>query len=176
MREKKDIRIFFALWPNDAIRRQLHTITSGIPLSRPARAVPIYNLHLTLHFIGNVFSDQMDCLRRQARTVSTEGFEISIDCSGHFGKPKVAWLGCRNISPALQILKQKLGTALGDCDYQPETRQYHPHITVARKFSRQAALQAFEPIRWSIDQFALIESRSTFKGVEYGVVESFPLQ
>ena len=59
MREKKDIRTFFALWPNDALRDSLHSASKTIPVERPARRVPQYNLHLTLHFIGNVYFDQM---------------------------------------------------------------------------------------------------------------------
>ncbi|UCH41533.1 MAG: RNA 2',3'-cyclic phosphodiesterase, partial [Gammaproteobacteria bacterium] len=83
MRDKKDIRIFFALWPDPATRKQLVRRARLMPVERPARRVPDYNLHLTLHFIGNVAFDELACLQRQARQVSGKSFELVIDSHGH---------------------------------------------------------------------------------------------
>ena len=151
VREKKDIRLFFALWPDDVVRDQLHRASSTIAVERPARRVPHGNLHLTLHFIGNVFFEQMDCLRQQARLVQAEPFEIRIDGQGIFSKPCVGWLGCRDIPAGLGDLHEKLGQRLRRCDYQPEARQYKPHVTVARKISAIARNESFAPIPWKID-------------------------
>ena len=147
-----------------------------IPLPAFARAVPTYNLHLTLHFIGNVQLQQMDCLRHQARGVSASAFELMLDNSGCFGKAKVAWLGCRKVPAELRELHQKLGSVLGSCDYQPEARAYNPHVTVARKTGELPKAEAIEPIRWKVDQFTLINSRSTSQGVKYEVVETYDLK
>ena len=90
-------------------------------------------------------------------------------------QPRVAWLGCRKIPNALTELHQKLGQALGKCGYQPESRSYNPHLTVARKIMELPAPVSFEPIRWEVNQFTLINSRSTSQGVIYEVVETFEL-
>ena len=175
MREKRDIRLFFALWPDDALRDRLHCASNTISVERPARRVPHYNLHLTLHFIGNVFFAQMDCLRQQARRVKAEAFELSIDCQGYFSKPRVAWLGCREIPAALSELHEQLGRRLQRCDYQPEARQYNPHVTVARKIRTIGDSASFAPIAWKVDAFSMVEVSQIENGVQYRVVETFPL-
>jgi len=147
-----------------------------MPLPASAHAVPAYNLHLTLHFIGNVYLQQMDCLHQQARGISASAFELMIDTSGCFSKPKVAWLGCDKVPAELRELHLKLGGALGNCDYKPETRAYNPHLTVARKIGELPEAEAIEPIRWKVDQFTLINSRSTSQGVKYEVVETYNLK
>jgi 2'-5' RNA ligase len=175
VRDNKDLRIFFALWPDAVMQKQLGNAGNSIPVERPARRVPDYNLHLTLHFIGNVYRDQLVCMQQQARQVEVEGFELDIDCQGHFSKPRVAWLGCSEIPGTLQDLHHQLGQGLRDCDYQPELRRYHPHITVARKIKSIPEYWSFEPMRWRVEKFALIESRSTGSGVEYRVIDSYQL-
>jgi 2'-5' RNA ligase len=175
VREKKDIRLFFALWPDDALRAQLHRASNTINVERPARRVPHYNLHLTLHFIGNVFFGRMDCLRQQARRVRAEAFELSIDRQGYFSRPRVAWLGCREIPAGLSELHEQLGHRLKLCDYKPEARHYNPHVTVARKIGAIADSADFPPIAWKAEAFSLVEVRQVENGVQYCVIETFPL-
>ena len=175
MREKKDIRIFFALWPDNALRESLHLASKTIPIKRPARRVPRYNLHLTLHFVGNVYFDQLACLREQAGQVKAKAFELSIDCQGVFKKSRVAWLGCRETPTALLELHQQLGQRLQLCDYRPEARNYNPHVTMARKIGHIPEQKGFEPITWKANQFCLIEVQQIDDGVQYRVIETYPL-
>lgn len=175
MREKKDIRLFFALWPGEALRERLHAAAGGIPIEGAARRVPRDNLHMTLHFIGNVFFEEMICLQRQARRVTADRFRFDIDCQGFFGKPRVAWLGCRELPAALGELQAQLGRQLQLCGYQPEARRYQPHVTVARRIEAVSDRARFEPIPWAVGDFSLIEVRQLKKGVQYRVVETYPL-
>ena len=140
-----------------------------------ARRVPPTNLHLTLHFIGNVYFAQMDCLQAEARRVDACAFKLVLDCQGCFGKPRVAWLGCREIPPALVDLHRELGARLQSCDYQPERRPYHPHVTVARKSGPIGTAVGFDPLCWVVDEFALVEVQAVENGVHYRVVETYPL-
>jgi 2'-5' RNA ligase len=180
VREKKDIRLFFALWPDETLRLRLQEATATIALDTGAHRVPIANLHLTLHFIGNVYFEQMDCLQAAARTVDASAFDLTLDRQGFFNKPRVAWLGCGNPPAALGDLHRQLGSCLGSCDYQPEARPYHPHVTVARKSGLIATDTCFDPIDWKVTRFALIEvqaieAKSTTKGVQYRALETYPL-
>ncbi len=175
MRENKDIRIFFALWPDDALRERLNGVAKSIPVKTPARRVADYNLHLTLHFIGNVYFDQLDCLQRQARLVETDAFEFSIDHRGIFSRPGVAWLGCGDFPVTLGELHKRLGRRLSLCDYRPEARRYNPHVTIARKIEYLPDSKCFEPIRWRVDKFALVEVQLVDHGVQYRVIETYPL-
>lgn len=175
VRETKDSRVFFALWPHEALRERLNRAAKTIPVECPSRRVPRVNLHLTLHFIGNVYFDQLACLQRQARRVKTDTFELGIDRQAIFSKPRVAWLGCNEIPAALTGLHQLLGQQLGLCDYQPEARHYNPHVTVARKIGYIPETCKFESITWQVREFVLVEVRQVDKGVQYRVVETYPL-
>lgn len=175
MREQKDIRVFFALWPDPVLRKKLASLARRMPVERPARRVPDYNLHLTLHFIGNVFFNELDCLQRQARKVSGAPFELWLDDHGFFRKARVGWLGCSDPPAELTRLHRDLGDRLRPCGYRIETRPYNPHLTVARKMNRHPAMTDFAAVRWKVDNFTLIESRAVDAGVRYEVIETYPL-
>lgn len=175
MVSQSQLRIFFALWPDAATRARLAAIAARIPLSRPARRVPDYNLHLTLHFVGNVDRADADCMRRQVRAVGGAAFDLSIDSSGHFDRARVGWLGPARIPDALLNLQRELGLNLRSCGYEAEKRAYSPHVSVIRKLNRAPELVAFDPLLWKVDNFVLVESRAAETGVRYQVVESYPL-
>jgi 2'-5' RNA ligase len=176
VRENKDIRLFFALWPDAALRQRLQEAATTISVEAGGRRVPGANLHLTLHFIGNVYFEQMDCLQAAARSVNAPGFDLTIDIQGFFKKPRVAWLGCDNPPAALGALHRQLGKRLQACDFHPEARPYHPHVTVARKSGSIAADACFAPIAWRVTEFALVEVQAIKNGVQYRAVETYPLK
>ncbi len=175
MRENKDKRIFFALWPDDSLRQSLNCAANTIPVPAPARRVADYNLHMTLHFIGNVDFEQLDCLRRQARKVRAPGFDLCLDTQGCFGRARVAWLGCSEVPARLRQLHQELGRRLRHCEFRPEARRYNPHVTVARKIRSIPTDADFEPLPWRVENFVLVESKADADGVKYSVIETFPL-
>jgi len=176
MREKKDVRLFFALWPDDEVRAQIASVLNQINLDRgKCRLVKNSNLHLTLHFIGNTSIAEMKCLDLHARGFNAEPFEFRLDCSGYFKKPKVFWIGCQTVPQALFDLHGNLAEQISQCAYKPETRPYSPHMTVARKFTELPGSIPFEPVLWQVDRFVLVGSISVSEGVRYEVVKSYPL-
>jgi 2'-5' RNA ligase len=175
VREKKDIRLYFALWPQETVRQRLQEAATTIEVDSRGRRVPRANLHLTLHFIGNVYFEQMECLQRAARLVRAPAFDLTIDRQGYFHKPRVAWLGCSNPPAALDDLHRQLGEHLQSCDYRPELRPYQPHVTVARKLGPIASEASFAPLDWQVSEFALIEVQAIDNGVQYRAVETYPL-
>lgn len=175
VRAAKDVRLFFALWPDAGLRAGLQDAADSIAFGSGVRRVPAANLHMTLHFIGNVYFNDMDCMRRCAGEVEAAAFELNIDSQGCFRKARVAWLGCRDVPDALLALQRKLGSRLQGCGFQPEARPYNPHITVARKCTSIDTDSRFKPLSWQVDKFALIEVQQAAKGVQYQLVESWPL-
>ena len=171
-----EFRIFFALWPSPQVREALQQVAMTCELPVNSRRVPEYNLHMTLHFIGNVSLDQRDCLSERAGHVRADSFEMKVALTGCFEKPKVAWLGLQSCPAELQLLQQKLGISLQHCGYQPESRPYNPHVTIMRKTRRIPDGSGFEPVIWPVTQFTLINSRSTSQGVRCEVMKSYDLQ
>jgi 2'-5' RNA ligase len=176
MRPVKDVRLFFALWPDDEVRLKIAENLNRFNLDQnKSRLVANSNLHLTLHFVGNTSIAEMECLNAQARLVSTRPFDLILGCSGFFEKPKVLWFGCQQAPRILYDLHQNLGQKITKCAFEPETRAYSPHVTVARKIIEAPESIAFDPVHWQVNRFVLVESISISGGVRYEVVESYPL-
>ena len=165
-------RMFFALWPDDPLR---DAIQARVPDGHGGRPVARHNLHLTLAFIGAADTAYAECLSRAASTVEIEPFEFELTGLGCFRKPGVLWLGDVVPRDPLVRLAQDLNTALITCGFQPEAREYRPHVTVARKLKAPVARAPIHPIRWSVDGFCLVVSRPGPDGVRYEVVQRYPV-
>lgn len=174
MRQTKDIRLFFALWPDENVRQEISNCLKLLP-ANSGRVVPRYNWHMTLHFIGNTTFAEKDCLHSQAKKIKAKPFDLRIDCVGYFKKPKVFWLGCQQPPGALFELQKNLGMLISECDYRPETRPYSPHVSVVRKVIEKPAMTSLDSIDWHVDRYVLIESVAEANGVRYRVVEEYAL-
>lgn len=173
----KSRRLFFALWPDDVVRTELLRQFKHMPqyTLRGSKTLPS-NLHITLHFIGNVDDVTMSCLQQAARTVHAAAFELILDQPGYFSKPQVFWLGCSSTPVAMSDLYRQLAEVLLPCGYQAETRPFSPHVTLMRKLREPGEFVPVEPIIWPMRSFALIESVSIPGGVMYQVVENYFLE
>lgn len=162
-------RVFFALWPDYATRLNMQRVFKQSPQSRQeGRKFLLQNLHLTLHYIGQVGQTKLDCLHRAAKTLHGESFQLSLDHFGAFTRARVFWSGPSIVPTALKQLHTGLGEALAGCDYRVEARTFTPHVTLMRKVRcEQSSLIQHEPVIWKVDQFALVESVSVTGGVEY---------
>jgi 2'-5' RNA ligase len=163
-------RLFFALWPDAATRRALDDAALAVAGKR-IRRIPAHNLHLTLAFAGAVPASVQSCLEAQADTIHLPDFELCLDTGGHFPRPRIQWLGAATTPAALRELAGALGLALVRCGLEPDTRAFHAHVSIARKVSRPLPAHPFEPVRWSVGSFWLVESVTATTGVQY-----FPLR
>ena len=168
----KSIRLFFALWPDKSLRKQLMKLAEKVPAVKNARLTRSFNLHMTLHFIGNTTTDKLPCYIQQARSVDFQPFSLSLDKLGSFKKQKIVWIGCEHIPKQLKHLHQHLGEALKHCDYQPEERRYKPHVTLYRKASLGEPFEIPE-LTWDVEHFSLIKSEPADNGVVYSEIERF---
>ena len=88
-------------------------------------------------------------------------------------------MGCQNVSVELTQLHHKLAVALESCGYQSEKRVFSPHVTLMRKYAgplnNQIAEQIDFSIPWRVEEFVLIESITYKEGVNYQVIEKYPL-
>lgn len=170
-------RLFFALWPDERVRSELSKVYNTLSsLAGRHRQVESSNLHMTLHFLGNIPLSGIDCYLKQAREVQGSAFELALNRIGHFKKPKVLWIGCESVPPDLYQLQSDLGAQIETCGFSQESRPYQPHVTMARKVSRPVDRQPVFNIPWVVDRFVLVQSRSLEAGVEYRVKASYPLK
>jgi 2'-5' RNA ligase len=100
----------------------------GVRPTRPGQ------LHLTLHFLGDVAEGTQEALLEALGRVTLEPFTIAICGTGVFpprGRPSVLWAGVAASAP-LAALHAGIAAALESCGLEVERRPYVPHVTLAR--------------------------------------------
>lgn len=167
-------RLFFALWPDEAVRARLWRALGKVPL-KDGKRVAAENLHITLVFLGPVTADQRSCVESVAAAVQGKGFRLTLDRIGHWPKPRVLWAGSSAAPAELLALVQALTEGLKRCGFTPEARPFQAHLTLARKVSRVKPGLIMEPVAWQVDRFCLVRSLTLPEGAKYEVVASWPL-
>ena len=177
----KTHRLFFALWPTEETRQSIVEVFSQFPPQKNARVLPPQNLHITLHYIGQVTDETKHDMHLAAQKIVSDTFDLDLDCFGYFSKANVFWMGCKKTPTALINLHNDLGKTLGRCGYTPETSVYTPHVTLMRKCVKSDAIKLLEnpppfSIPWLVDEFVLVESQVDQYGGNYQVIERYPFQ
>lgn len=173
-------RLFVAIRPPREIRDRLLAVMGGV---QNARWQSDDQLHLTLRFIGEVDRHQAEDIAAVLGSVREQLFQVALSGVGTFrnrGKGAL-WAG---VTPhdALKHLHRKLDQALSRAGVEPETRAYHPHLTIARLGRNSGPVEPFLE-QWAglssppstVDEIRLYESRLGSEGASYTVAERYPL-
>ncbi len=124
------IRLFAALSLPDAIAAPLLARQGGLS---GARWRPRESLHITLRFFGDIPEDQAEDLDGELAAVRAHAFDLSLDGAGCFGEGAAidaVWAGVAE-NPSLSRLAHACEAAARRCGLKPETRHFHPHVTLA---------------------------------------------
>ena len=167
-------KLFFALWPDDEVRSRLLGQAQLIHINT-GRRVPPENFHITLVFLGNVEEQAIPELTDGAEGLSVPGFRLQINHGGWWKRAKVAWLApAYSPEPLLELVRQ-LNHQARLVGLPVDERDYSPHLTIARKFTRPLKPCTFEPVHWDVGEFCLVESVTHEKGARYRVMQSWAL-
>jgi 2'-5' RNA ligase len=148
--------LFIALWPGAALRERLHDWAAPCLGAAGTRPVAPSQLHLTLHFLGNVARAALPELRHALR-VPMPAFELRLrTCERWPGGLLVARPDA--VPQALSALHAKLGETLRGLGLPTEARAFRPHVTLARRHAGALPPPAVPPLRWRVRRFALVES------------------
>lgn len=167
-------RLFFALWPDDQLRRRIRQVAVGLGL-RGGRVTHPEDLHLTLVFLGALDPQRSRCAEEAAAGIAMAPFHVALDRVGAFPRAGVVWLGCRSTPPALAALVDDLQTRLAACGMPREARPYEPHVTLQRKAPRPLSQDLDPALDWAVDRFCLLRSAGEAPGPRYTVVNSWML-
>lgn len=174
--KKKTYRLFFALWPSDNVRDSITDEVLAVSRQLTGRNVQPGNLHMTLHFIGQATDDEKACMHAAALSVTAEPFSVELSQLGLFSRAKILWAGPDKLPAELILLHDKLGDALSNCGYECEKRPYRPHVTLKRSCAKHNLEDPLFSIPWTIREFVLVESVPGESGVDYHVLERYPLR
>ncbi len=182
------MRLFSAVAIAPEAQREIERVERGLAERVDVkRWQPVANMHVTLHFFGEVPEEAVPPLAERLSDAShvLAPFELRLGSLGAFprrGQPRVLWLGVDDLTQGLHALEQTMRAAIADLGLLAEVRPYSPHITLARdprttlRVADLAAEVAVEPIRWRVEQAALYRSILAPQGAQYSVLHRFPFQ
>jgi len=133
------VRVFIAIEIpaplQTAIDQQTDSLRNSADISL-VRWVNPYNLHLTLKFLGDVSSKNIQFLTQMltAEAGQYPTFEIQIGKLGSFPtskRPRVIWIGIQ-APAALEALHHGIDSAATRLGYASEARPFSPHLTIGR--------------------------------------------
>jgi RNA 2',3'-cyclic 3'-phosphodiesterase len=186
------VRLFVALDFPDAVRQTLRELIARLqPGFGSAKWVRPEAMHITLKFVGEVDGEKLAPIRGALAPVhSTAPVEIHFRGLGFFPnerRPRVLWCGVE-ASPNLAELAEAVQRALVPLGIPAESRDFVPHLTLARFNSDDAPRKDLETLvraagelksydfgRTRETEFHLIESILKPVGAEYKRLETFSI-
>jgi 2'-5' RNA ligase len=159
-----------------AMSVRLRSSADGLRWSAPE------SWHITLQFLGNTGQEQYECTVARLRELRSPAVPIRVEELGFFERAGVFFAGV-GLTPELVLLQQRVTAATSLCGFIPETRPYHPHVTLARtkgkgqwrglhelksRIHRQPAFTSFVA-----EEFVLYESVTRPSGALYEIRERF---
>ena len=172
-----------ALGEAQGVQRAMVERVAGVRWARPE------TLHLTVHFFGEMGSDQVVTAIDSVAPVvdGIAPFDVALGRLGAFpsrGAPRVLWLGPDHEITALTALARDCRAALQSAGFDVESRPYQPHCTLGRPRTgwSEPARQAWESVRseplpllaFCATRVVLYESRTAPGGAVYTEHTSLP--
>ena len=180
------MRLFVALDLPEYVREALNNLIAHLKLTCPkVRWVRPEGMHITLKFIGEADPGKLGAIRAALETVhSGAPVEINLRGVGFFPnerRPHTAWCGVE-ASPNLAPLAAEIARALKPLGFPAESRQFVPHLTLARfkspdglerlvSAARDLKSQEFGSVRES--EFHLFQSFLKPSGAEHQRLATF---
>jgi RNA 2',3'-cyclic 3'-phosphodiesterase len=133
---------FLAVKLPDSIKRSLFEATEDFQKDfHFKRWVHKEDYHITLAFLGYANENQLKEVRELIPQYikGEKSIPLTISQIGTFGmksSPRIFWIGL-NDSQELQVLRNQVYKACTKAGFQLEKRAFHPHITLARKWSSE---------------------------------------
>ncbi|MCE4051290.1 MULTISPECIES: RNA 2',3'-cyclic phosphodiesterase [Bacillaceae] len=164
---------FIAIGLPEAVRLEVEAVRGKLKEAFPFKKwVHPQDYHITLAFLGAATEEQKSELITilNEDSYDIDHFTLNIDKLGVFGSqdsPRIFWLGLEN-HPSLHQLRENIYIKCKKAGFTLETRPYHPHITIARKWAgterfRQNMLNSQNPFSdakpsFQVEQFSLFQT------------------
>ncbi|MGR8941247.1 MAG: RNA 2',3'-cyclic phosphodiesterase, partial [Gammaproteobacteria bacterium] len=155
-------RLFFALWPDEAVREQCAKLAQSIVRSGEKSVRP-ENLHVTLTFLGNIDAETEESVLQAASAITPAHLNITFNEVSYWRRPRILCLSGQTEGAELGVLVGKLTALSRKLDIPVDSRPYSPHVTLVRKAKSPRDIM-FEPILWTASGFCLVESHSSPNG------------
>jgi len=161
----KTHRLFFALEPDEKVRREIHAVQKKLDCN--GRMVPENQFHVTLAFLGMQPAEIIPEVSAIASRVPFSPCSLVLDRFGIFRRAGVLWIGATIIPAALQNFQLALLDNLERADIGYDRKAWKPHLTLYRRLRNRPVIMETVPVTWRLNEFSLIESINVKSGIEY---------
>lgn len=187
-------RSFLAVEPDprarEAVAAVLSSARAALGMTASAlRWTPAANLHVTLHFLGELDPPGLRrVLDEIGDGVAEPSFTAELDALGVFpssGPAKTLWLSVGRGRAELARVHQELGLRLARCEVALESRPFVPHFTLARvrdrerrharHLTRSLGEIRIPQVRWPVERVTFFKSDLSGPTPRYEIVRQFPL-
>jgi len=168
------LRLFFALWPDDATRTALNRTGKWLHQNWGGRRMRADTLHITLAFLGATPIEKLDAVIACADAVQTEPYKLLLDQAGYWRHNRIGWLGTSETPSQHVELVGALNAALPAAGYAIDARPHVPHVTLLRN-TAGGEPPACVPVGWPVGEFVLVASRTETEGARYEVIRRWSL-
>lgn len=138
-------------------------------------------IHLTLRFLGEIEQQLVDNISESLpHYLKMEGIDLRLNGPGAFPgfrKPRVLFVGL-NKSSELTDLKINVDNCLGKLGFDPEQRDFVPHLTIGRVKKPSPiprSLPGIEPLHFRIENIVLFRSKLDGRGSVHIPIRDFKL-
>jgi 2'-5' RNA ligase len=149
--------LFFALWPDTALRAALHEHALVLAQNSGGRVTRPGNLHLTLAFLGNVPRTRIAQLESIVCGCAAAGFNLRLDKTGYWSRQHIVWMAPQNVPAALSAIVFAMEAALRENGFRVDAREWRPHITLLRDARAPSAMPPLA-LDWTVREFVMVES------------------
>ncbi len=167
--EPRTLRLFFALWPQDAVRDRLFEAGRALHAQCGGRLVPRVQLHQTLLFLGSVARERVPEISAWLNVLRVPAFSLPFGSIGYWRRNQIVWAApLATPQPLLTLVSALQGRARAG-GFKIEDRPYASHVTLLRD-ARAPELLPELAFEWPASECALLQSVSAAHGVEYRVL------
>ena len=184
------MRLFVALDIPDGVRRAIGEMIARLrDVAHGARWVRAEGVHVTLKFIGEMPAERVASIKQALRGARGAGVVAPVEANfrgaGFFPNerhPRVFWAGVE-ASPNLAELAREVDARLSSLGIAAETREFRPHLTLARFKSEDGLPRLREEIKklepfdfgsMQASEFHLFQSLLGAGGAKYTKLATFP--
>lgn len=174
--DNSTVRVFFALWPTAAGRKELAAWQVTLKKLCGGRAMRGETLHCTLVFVGEIEARRLEALQLAAQEVSGEHFGLCFNTARYWGHNHIVHAAPGNLPQQLAQLVRALEQSLVRHHFKFDRRDYQPHVTLLRNARwTDAPLPAMQAVCWQARDFVLVQSVFQDGLSGYRILARFPL-
>ena len=157
-------------------------------LDADVRWTAVPSIHLTLKFLGEIDPGILPGLSAALRsaTASSPSFGLSLRGLGGFPNlrnPRVIWCGVEGEAYKLSEVQKMVEQTCASFGFEPEAREFHPHLTLGRVQGKRNLHRILDYIRigsvleqsFDVDRYHLYRSVLTPRGANYSILDTIEL-